>query len=43
MDKMTIIILQVAALAMVALLLREPAPEPVPQEVREPNENESKK
>ncbi len=40
---MTIIILQIAALALVALLLRESPPEPVPQEVREPSKNESKK
>ncbi len=40
---MTIVVLQLAALAVVAWLLRAPTPEPVPQEVREPNEETNKK
>ncbi len=37
---MTIILLQLAALAVFALLLRGSAPEPQPQEIREPSDRE---
>ncbi len=39
---MTIILLQIAALAVLALLLRGSAPEPQPQEIREPTERDLK-
>ncbi len=37
---MTILLLQVATLAVFALLLRGSAPEPQPQEIREPADRE---
>ncbi len=40
---MTILVLQIAALAVVALLLRAPAREPARQEVREPIEKPVKR
>ncbi len=40
---MTIVLLQIAALAVLALLLRGPAPEPQPQEIREPADGEINK
>ncbi len=39
---MTVIILQLAALALLAGLMRGSAPEPAPQEVREPAKPEKK-